>query len=53
MNIGNKITESRKAKAFSQTDFVKSIGVSLEMIGRYEWGEVMPPIKVAKKLQML
>jgi len=53
MNIGNKITELRKAKALSQTDFAKSVGVSREMIGRYERGEVMPSIEVAKKMRML
>ncbi len=50
MNIGNKITELRKAKTLSQTDFAKSVGVSREMIGRYERGEVMPSIEVAKKI---
>ncbi len=36
MNIGNKITELRKQKNLSQTDFAKAVGVSREMIGRYE-----------------
>lgn len=50
MNIGVKITELRKQKALSQTDFAKAVGVSREMIGRYERGEVMPSIEVAKKI---
>ena len=50
MNIGNKITELRKQKNLSQTDFAKTVGVSREMIGRYERGEVMPSIEVAKKI---
>lgn len=50
MNIGNKITELRKQKNLSQTDFAKAVGVSREMIGRYERAEVMPSIEVAKKI---
>jgi transcriptional regulator with XRE-family HTH domain len=50
MNIGSKISEIRKQKNVSQTDFAKAVGVSREMIGRYERGEVMPSIEVAKKI---
>ena len=50
MNIGHKIAELRKQKTLSQTDFAKTVGVSREMIGRYERNEVMPSIEVAKKI---
>ena len=50
MKIGNKITELRKLQNLSQTDFAKTVGVSREMIGRYERNEVMPSIEVAKKI---
>jgi transcriptional regulator with XRE-family HTH domain len=50
MNIGHKIAELRKQKNLSQTDFAKEVGVSREMIGRYERDEVMPSIEVAKKM---
>jgi transcriptional regulator with XRE-family HTH domain len=50
MNIGHKITELRKQKNLSQTDFAKNVGVSREMIGRYERDEVMPSIEVAAKI---
>ena len=50
MNIGTKITELRKQKNLSQSDFAREVGVSREMIGRYERGEVMPSIEVAKKI---
>jgi transcriptional regulator with XRE-family HTH domain len=50
MKIGNKITELRKQQNLSQTDFAKTVGVSREMIGRYERSEVMPSIEVAKKI---
>jgi transcriptional regulator with XRE-family HTH domain len=50
MDIGTKIIEVRKQKGLSQTDFAKAVGVSREMIGRYERNEVMPSIEVAKKI---
>jgi transcriptional regulator with XRE-family HTH domain len=50
MNIGNKIIELRKQKSLSQTDFAKVVGVSREMIGRYERDEVIPSIEVAAKI---
>jgi transcriptional regulator with XRE-family HTH domain len=50
MNIGQKITELRMQKNLSQTDFAKAVGVSREMIGRYERAEVMPSIEVAAKI---
>lgn len=50
MNIGGRMAELRKLKNLSQTDFAKTVGVSREMIGRYERGEVMPSIEIAKKV---
>jgi len=50
MDIGTKIIEVRKQKGLSQIDFAKAVGVSREMIGRYERNEVMPSIEVAKKI---
>jgi transcriptional regulator with XRE-family HTH domain len=50
MNIGHKIADLRKQKNISQVDFAKTVGVSREMIGRYERDEVMPSIEVAKKI---
>ena len=49
MNIGDKITALRKAKDMSQTDLGKAVGVSREIIGRYERNEVLPSVEVAKK----
>jgi transcriptional regulator with XRE-family HTH domain len=40
MNIGQKLTELRKQKNLFQTDFAKNVGVSREMIGRYECDEM-------------
>ncbi len=50
MNIGHKIIALRKEKTLSQTDLSKVVGVSREMIGRYERDEVVPSIEVAKKI---
>ncbi|MCG2613436.1 helix-turn-helix domain-containing protein [Terrimonas sp. NA20] len=50
MNIGDKITALRKAKNMSQTDLGKAAGVSREIIGRYERGEVSPSVEVAKNI---
>lgn len=50
MNIGDKITNLRKEKNMSQTDLGKAVGVSREIIGRYERNEVMPSIEVAAKI---
>jgi len=50
MNIGHKIADLRKQKNISQVDFAKVVGVSREMIGRYERDEVIPSIEVAKKI---
>jgi len=49
-NIGHKISELRKANKWSQTDLSKKVGVSREMIGRYERAEVSPSIEVAKNI---
>ena len=50
MNIRDKITALRKQKDLSQTDLGKAAGVSREIIGRYERGEVLPSIEVAAKI---
>lgn len=50
MNIGSKIIELRKAKNWSQSDLSKEVGVSREIIGRYERDEVSPSLDTAKKI---
>jgi len=50
MNIGDKITILRKQKNMSQTDLGKAVGVSREIIGRYERNEVLLSIEVAAKI---
>lgn len=50
MDIGNKITELRKQKKWSQADLSSKVGVTREIIGRYERNEVLPSIEVAKNI---
>lgn len=50
MNIGTKITELRKNNKWSQADLGSKVGVSREIIGRYERNDVLPSIEVAKKI---
>ena len=50
MNLGDKITALRKQKNISQGDLAKTVGVSREIIGRYERNEALPSIEVAAKI---
>jgi len=50
MAIGDKILSLRKDKGWSQQQLAKEIGTSGPIIGRYERGEMMPSVEVAKKL---
>lgn len=50
MKIGDRITQARKQLKWSQADLGKKVGVSREIIGRYERGEVSPSIEVAIKI---
>ena len=50
MKFGNKITELRKQRKWSQTDLANKINVSRVIIGRYERDEASPSIDIAKKI---
>ena len=50
MDISKIITELRKEKGWSQYELSKRISVSREIIGRYERGDAMPSIEIAKKI---
>jgi transcriptional regulator with XRE-family HTH domain len=50
MKIGERITQARKQLKWSQADLGHKVGVSREIIGRYERGEVSPSIDVAIKI---
>lgn len=50
VNIGERITQLRKAKNWSQDDLAKAIGASRVMIGKYERDDNLPSIEVIVKL---
>ena len=50
LDIGNKITELRKAKNWSQADLAKAIEASRDIIGKYERNENSPSIEMAFKI---
>ena len=50
MNIGNKITELRKAQNWSQAELADRIQLSRVIVGRYERNEAAPSIDIAKKI---
>jgi len=50
VKIGNRITELRKKKGWSQTELAKQIKVSREAIGKYERDEAQPSVETAKKV---
>src|SRR4030042_3533912 len=50
MKIGERITQARKQLKWAQADLGHKVGVSREIIGRYERGEVSPSIDVAIKI---
>jgi len=49
-NLGERIIELRKAKAWSQTQLAEKVGVSYAQIGRYEIKDFQPPAQVLKKI---
>ena len=49
-DIGTKITQLRKKKNLSQTDFAKAIGASRTMVGNYERNANAPSIEMIVKI---
>lgn len=50
MEIGRVITELRKERNWSQTDLASKTDISQVMVGKYERGDAVPSIEVAKKI---
>lgn len=50
VKIGDRITQLRKQKGWSQTELAKKIGASREAIGKYERNEAVPSVETAKKI---
>jgi len=45
--IGDKITQLRKQKGWSQTELAKQISASRKAIGKYERNEALPSVETA------
>lgn len=50
MNIGDRITQLRKQKGFSQTELANLSEVSREAVSKYERGEAVPSVETAAKI---
>ena len=50
MNIGGIIMALRKEKGWSQSELAKVVGVSREIIGKYERNDTFPSIEIAKNI---
>ncbi len=50
MTFGQRITQLRKDKKWSQEELAGKVGTSAPIIGRYERGEITPSIDVGKKI---
>jgi transcriptional regulator with XRE-family HTH domain len=46
-NISGRLLDLRRSKKLSQNELGKIVGVSREMIGKYERGEVSPSLEIA------
>jgi transcriptional regulator with XRE-family HTH domain len=50
MKTSKIIIELRKSKDWSQAELANKIGISQVMVGKYERGDAVPSIEVAKKI---
>jgi len=50
MDLGNTITQERKAKGLTRDELAAQVGTSGAIIGRYERGEITPSVEVAAKI---
>ena len=50
LNIGERISQLRKAKSWSQSELAKAIEASRDIIGKYERNDNSPSIEMALKL---
>ncbi|HUH73688.1 MAG TPA: helix-turn-helix transcriptional regulator [Chitinophagales bacterium] len=50
MEFGIIVAVLRKEKGISQTDLATQLGIHKNVLGRYERGEVLPSIDIARKI---
>ena len=50
MEVRRVVAELRKQKGWSQADLAKKTNISQVMVGKYERGDAIPSLEVAKKI---
>ena len=50
MDFGSIVVELRKEQKISQTDLADKLEIHKNVLGRYERGEVLPSIEIARKI---
>lgn len=50
MTLGDKIILGRKEKNWTQSEFGSHIGASRDLVGKYERGEIQPPLDVTARI---
>jgi transcriptional regulator with XRE-family HTH domain len=50
MEFNERVTLVREEKSLSRADFAALVGTSVDLIGKYERGETIPPLFVALKI---
>ena len=50
MDFGHMVVALRKEQGISQTDLATQLGIHKNVLGRYERSEVLPSIKIARKI---
>lgn len=48
--FGKKVADLRKERKMTQEELAKMLNTSISVVGRYERGEMIPSIEVAKKI---
>ena len=50
MTFGSRVAAIRKEKQLSQSELGKRAGISGDIVGKYERGDAMPSIDIAKRM---
>lgn len=53
MTIGEKIALLRSEKKWSQKELGEQVGASRDALGKYERGDIQPPLDVATKMALV
>jgi transcriptional regulator with XRE-family HTH domain len=53
MTLGEKIATGRKERNWTQSELGNQIGASRELIGKYERGDIQPPLDVSARIAVV